>query len=123
MTGQAFMYTPLGAVEIPDEGVSIGPLGMNGAEMVGAAVPTIARHASNQATVQAQVARPVVTANPLRPADVVRAAKSRVKEIRTEIRRLKALEKELGELERLIAAAKQKPVAIVRNIDHARSAR
>jgi hypothetical protein len=53
---------------------------------------------------------------------VVRAAKARAKDIRSELRHMKALEKELAELERLIAAA-QKPVAAVRPIDSARHAR
>lgn len=59
----------------------------------------------------------------LKPRDVVKAAKARASEIRAQLRVMKRLEKELVELERLIAAAKQKPVALVRNIDHARHAR
>lgn len=59
----------------------------------------------------------------LHPADVVKAAKARAKNIRVELRNMKRLERELAELERLIAAAKQKPVAVVRSIDHARHSR
>lgn len=74
----------------------------------------------------AAIATPAVAVHhgePLSPKNVVKAAKARVTQIRAELRAMKALQKELNELERLIAAAKQKPVAIVRNIDHARHAR
>jgi hypothetical protein len=42
------------------------------------------------------------------PKNVVALAKARLREVKTELRRLKALEKEKGELERLIAAAENK---------------
>jgi len=43
------------------------------------------------------------------PKNVVSLAKARLREVKAELRRLKALEKEKGELERLIAAAENKP--------------
>jgi hypothetical protein len=43
------------------------------------------------------------------PKNVLALAKARLREVKTELRRLKALEKEKGELERLIAAAENKP--------------
>ena len=49
------------------------------------------------------------------PRGVVKAAKARVRAIRAELRNMKALQKELAELERLIQAAK-KPLAAVRDI-------
>ena len=48
------------------------------------------------------------------PRAVLKAACARVKEIRAELRRMKALQKELAELERLLKAARQKPQAPVR---------
>ena len=77
-------------------------------------------------TVQRQL--PTVASQPtkaatLLPQDVVKAAKARAAEIRVELRRMKTLQKQLVELDRLIAAAKTKPVAIVRNLDHARHVR
>jgi len=43
------------------------------------------------------------------PKNVVALAKARLREVKSELRRMKALEKEKGELERLIAAAESKP--------------
>lgn len=43
------------------------------------------------------------------PKNVVALARARLREVKAELRRLKALEKEKGELERLIAAAESKP--------------
>jgi hypothetical protein len=45
----------------------------------------------------------------LKPPNVVALAKARLREVKSELRRLHALEKEKGELERLIAAAENKP--------------
>jgi len=56
----------------------------------------------------------------LRPGDILKMAQARVREIRVELREHKRLEKELAELERLIAAAKATPLAAVRPINPAR---
>lgn len=53
---------------------------------------------------------------PAAPKNVVALAKARLREVKTELRRLKALEKEKGELERLIAAAENKPKTNLREI-------
>ena len=50
------------------------------------------------------------------PKNVVALAKARLREVKSELRKLKALEKERAELERLIAAAENKPRAVVREI-------
>ncbi len=50
------------------------------------------------------------------PRSVIKAARLRVKEIKSELKRMRALQSELGELERLLRAAKQKPTASVRPI-------
>lgn len=58
-----------------------------------------------------------VKPKPPAPKDIVSLAKARLKEVKQELRRMKALEKECGELERLIAAAEDtKPRAVVREL-------
>lgn len=52
---------------------------------------------------------PVKLGTAVNPKNVVALAKARLREVKSELRRLKALEKEKGELERLIAAAVNKP--------------
>lgn len=52
----------------------------------------------------------------LAPKNVVAFAKARLRDVKTELRKLKALEKEKGELERLIAAAENKPKTNLREI-------
>lgn len=52
----------------------------------------------------------------LAPKNVVALAKARLRDVKAELRRLKALEKEKGELERLIAAAENKPKTNLREI-------
>jgi hypothetical protein len=70
--------------------------------------PSVARPAKTQG-----VAKKVKT---LAPRDVVKLAKARLRDIKKELRRLKALEKERAQLERLIDAADGKPRAVVHNI-------
>lgn len=61
--------------------------------------------------------RKVTKAAPVAPKNILSLAKARLREIKTELRKLKALDKERGELERLIAAAEdKKPRAVVREI-------
>jgi hypothetical protein len=55
-------------------------------------------------------------ASNLAPKNVVALAKARLRDVKTELRRLKALEREKGELERLIAAAENKPKSNLREI-------
>lgn len=58
---------------------------------------------------------------PLRPRDVVRAAKSRRAELRAEIKKLERLKRELSQLDRLIQAADGKSFAPVREIKRSAS--
>jgi hypothetical protein len=62
------------------------------------------------------------SAKTLRPGDVIGAAKARIREIKAALREHARLERELTELQRLVAAAKQKPRASIRAIDSARRA-
>lgn len=62
------------------------------------------------------------TQKPLKTTNVLVLAKARLKEVNKELRRMKALEKERAELERLIAAAQTKPKAVVAAIKPARTA-
>lgn len=48
--------------------------------------------------------------------EVLKAARQRIRELKAEIKRMHGLERELAELERLVNAAKSKPIAQVRNI-------
>ena len=51
------------------------------------------------------------------PKNIVALAKARLREVKLELRRMKTLEKERGELERLISAAEDtKPRAVVREL-------
>lgn len=56
----------------------------------------------------------------LKPADVLKLARARVREIKAELRRHAALKKELTQLENMLSAAK--PLAPVRALDSARRA-
>lgn len=53
--------------------------------------------------------RPLPQSKKQTPKNILALAKARLKEVKTELRRLKALEEEKGELERLISAAENKP--------------
>lgn len=50
------------------------------------------------------------------PKNIVQLARARLREVKAEVRRLRALEKERDQLERLIEAATNKPRATVREI-------
>lgn len=50
------------------------------------------------------------------PKDIVALAKARLREVKAEIRRMKKLEHECAELERLIQAAENKPLALVKQL-------
>lgn len=53
----------------------------------------------------------------VKPTNIVALAKARLKDVKQELRRMKALEKECAELERLISAAEDtKPRAVVREL-------
>lgn len=134
MEGQGFIMTDAGILPMrPDGEFDHTLLTKSPAEMAAAAPPTRVFMPDAPRDVYAPPHDIVTTAGytpamaaasiaPLRPADVVKAAKARAKEIRAELKAMRKLQKELAELDRLIAAAKQKPVALVRNIDHARHA-
>jgi hypothetical protein len=65
---------------------------------------------------------PASKSKPLKTTNVLALAKARLKDVNKELRRMKALEKERAELERLIAAAQTKPKAVVAAIKSARTA-
>lgn len=50
------------------------------------------------------------------PTNVVALAKARLRDVKKELRRMKALEKERDELERLVAAAERKPKTVLREV-------
>ena len=57
-----------------------------------------------------------------KPFDVLKLAKARLRTVRKELKRLKALEAEQTKLMRLLDAAEGKPLAVVRGIDSKRRA-
>ena len=59
---------------------------------------------------------PAAPAKEVSPKNILALAKARLRDVKAELRRMKALEKERGELERLITAAENKPRAVVRDI-------
>ncbi len=71
------------------------------------AAPSIAMTPRRQAHAKAKAPRAV---------NVVQLAKSRLRDVKRDLRRMKALEKERAQLERLIDAADGKPRAVVRDI-------
>lgn len=113
--GLGWQSSPFGIIPI---GTSIAP----DSDYAPAAVPMLAVTAVPAAmarVVQASVAQPITVAlaSPAPahgPREVIKAARARVKEIRAELRTHAALQRELGELERLLRAAKQKPELKVR---------
>jgi len=58
----------------------------------------------------------------LKPVDVIRLARARLREVEREIRRIRALERERDELRRLLDAADNKPRAVVRDLPVAKRA-
>jgi len=121
--GEGVQFTPFGIVPIGEATFSDGaPLGSQLPPREQA--PTRVAQAEPQRRVLEQVDRAIADTSArivprsttgVSPASVVKAAKSRVKELRAFLREAKKAEKELRELERLIAAAK-KPLAPVREI-------
>lgn len=124
MSGEGFEFTPFGLKPLGADSVAQGD-GFAGAVIpkpVQAHVDLPPRSISDslgdiQRRHEAHVATKTGTVS---PCDVVKLAKSRIKELRTEIKQLTAKKRELAELERLVRAAKEKPRATVRTIDSAR---
>lgn len=83
---------------------------------VGVVAPMPQRTESTQAAPQKPTPKAKREAETLTPRDVVRAAKARAKQLRAEIRRLANAKRELEQMERLIAAADNRPTATVREL-------
>lgn len=128
--GQAYAFTPDGIVPITAQGQLLAPVMADAEQMNGTRSGAMSgtRMPDHTPIVAHAKSTPVVVPRPLAASDnsprgIIKAAKAKIAQLRTELRRMKALQKELAELERLVAAAKSKPVAVVRNLDHARHAR
>lgn len=72
------------------------------------------------ATIPAAKVAAFVPSKPTKPRDIVKQAKARAKELRAQLRQAERWKKELAQLERLIAAADGKAIAVVRNLDSSR---
>lgn len=125
MSGQGFEFTPFGLVPL---GTQAG-LGSNvdfhpGALTQQSATPSLSEAAQPpqpSVTTVSRAERKPPVASVMTPGALLKAAKSRAKDIRSELKRMKALQAELTELERLIAAAKGRPIAAVSNINSRRA--
>lgn len=116
--GAGFQYTPFGMLPL-DQAVPTSTTEHPGAVLeVHRDAPTAEgdSHPVKQAepVKRAEKRAPAIASAPLTPGALVKQARARVREIKAELRRMRALEKELAELERLIRAAKQRPQSNVR---------
>lgn len=120
MDGQGFQFTPMGVLPL---GAVTGGVSKKMAPAVVRPQPSSAQ-APQQLTLPAMPQAPVfatpstvATSSALiTPRDVVKAARARVREIRAELKHHKRLQSELAELERMLAAARSKPKAVVTTI-------
>ncbi len=88
------------------------PSGQAGASAVDRALASVER--------KVQQHNKRIAATGMQPLNVLSATRARIKFLRGEVKRLRRAEKELTQLERLLAAATGKPMAPVRSIDSAR---
>lgn len=127
--GQGFQSTPFGLFDLnvappPPEGEYASGIANRATQ-----APTPVQQPLPVATsdpVQIVAKAPVAPVTPVAPVApvtnvtspraVIASAKARVKELKTELKRMKALQRELAELERLLKAAREKPSASVRPI-------
>lgn len=126
--GQGFQFMPGGTVApLPDPSL-FDATAINGASAAPVAqtpydpeaIPE-ERPALVARTAPASLAqKPTVTASTVNPRTVIKAAKARLREIKTELRHHKALEKERAQLERMLAAA-AKPLASLTPINSRRA--
>ncbi len=99
--GKAFQFAPWGIVE--GLGLVEEPTGETG-QVHGAVV--------SDTPVARRVQQPAQRQQPptaIRPRDVLKLARTRVRDIKLELRRMKTLQLELAQLEQLLSAAKTKP--------------
>lgn len=114
MTGQGFELSPFGPVPIGTPYLNPATVTPEQAALLVVRADygnDSARPSLTPETV-APTPRPVEPRRPVAatsPRSVIASARARVKEIRAELKRMRALQTELGELERLLKAAKQKP--------------
>jgi hypothetical protein len=116
----SFEMTDRGIVAVGADDDTDGAFG-GGVTPGGAFLNQIRAQGREQRERQAPVATQRRTA-PIKPGDVVGAARARIREIKATLRDHARLQRELTELQRLVAAAKQKPRASIRAIDSARRA-
>jgi len=103
--------------EDPDAVANMTPIGSDSVDdALAMASVAMATPAARRATVTAAPVRGHAAPAPTKPMNVVREAKRRLAEINRQLRDMRKLEREGAELRRLIAAAKEKPKAVVRSI-------
>lgn len=107
--GQAFQFTLGGMQRLGDGGEGLVPT----AEVIPHA-QLEAEPAAQPFAAKAPKRKPKEQTPGSGPGAVLKAAKARIKALKRELRQVPKLEKELAELERLVAAAEQKPTPKVR---------
>lgn len=117
-----YQYTPGGTlVELqPDGSVPFPKQSRDdiGSTVVGSTIDvTRSPVVATNGVVVGSVTRAVgVKPRAISPADVIKLARARLRDVEKEIRRCKALEKERDQLRRLLDAADAKPRAVVREL-------
>lgn len=110
--GQGFEFTPMGIVPL---GTDVGTLeGLAGATADVPSAEILRPQTHSGRSLLPAPARKAV--EPLKPVDVIKLARKRLRDVEREIRRLHKLEIERDELKRLLDAAAHKPLATVRSL-------
>jgi len=125
VNGQGFQFSPMGIIPLPEgevSGVDDESFSPGAVALAAVAPRTIPRPApSDDEDDSEDEIRPAskIKTGSLKPRDVVKLAKRRLREIKAELKHHERLKREKASLERLVEAA-SKPVALVRPIDSAR---
>lgn len=119
--GQGFQYTPGGIMPLDDAQAgyaqaAVHPAAPPNQQPTQQTLPSLAevapRPKQSAPAPRATAAQPVLGGT----GQLIKAAKQRLRELNAEIKRLRSLERERDELQRLLKAAKQKPANNVRSL-------
>jgi hypothetical protein len=106
MSGQSFQFTPGGVEPLAEPSVPPGAI-IN----AGAAVEAMRRQGVAKAAPVAQPAHPAQH-KPLKRRSLVQQIRAELRDAERELKRLKRVERDVAELRRLLAAAKQPPATV-----------
>lgn len=110
MSGAAFEFTPMGPRPLAE------PSPVGGIVQAGAAIAAIRAQVDEQDRARAGIAStgaaaPIAAAK-LKPGSLKRQIRERLKIVKAELRRMRGLEQEVEELERMLVAAKTLPARV-----------